>query len=179
MPTLSPRRCARAFAALVLLGAPLFATRSDASAFTVVDGVAAWLSVQNGGRRLEGWRATVVEALYAPANALARVTGRSIEATATRIARKAAQAHEALGAAGARECALGCALALMGSAKYCVNSDIGPYGVLAALELGYSVFAKGLPAMRANAVGTTCVVVFGALSSPSVHRRVWARAKRD
>ena len=36
-------------------------------------------------------------------------------------------------------------------------------GVLAALELGYSVFAKGLPAMRANMVGTTCVVVFGAL----------------
>ena len=37
---LSPRACARAFALLVLLGAPLFATRGDATAFTVVDGVA-------------------------------------------------------------------------------------------------------------------------------------------
>ena len=34
-----------------------------------------------------------------------------------------------------------------------MNGDIGPYGVLAALELGYSVFAKGLPAMRANVGG--------------------------
>jgi hypothetical protein len=121
----------------------------------------------------------VVEACYYPDSAIARLSGRSVEATATRITRKAAQMHEALGEAGARECALGCALALLGSVKYCVNGDIGPYGVLAALELGYSVFAKGLPAMRANVVGTTCVVVFGALSSPSVRRRARARAKRD
>lgn len=176
---LSPRACARAFALLVLLGAPLFATRGDATAFTVVDGVASWLSAQNGGRKLAGWRAVVVEACYYPDSAIARFSGRSVEATATRITRKAAQMHEALGEAGARECALGCALALLGSVKYCVNGDIGPYGVLAALELGYSVFAKGLPAMRANVVGTTCVVVFGALSSPSVRRRARARAKRD
>ena len=94
MPTLSPRRCARAFAALVLLGAPLFATRSDASAFTVVDGVAAWLSVQNGGRRLEGWRATVVEALLR-ARERAGAGHRSID-------RGDGDADRAKGGAGAR-----------------------------------------------------------------------------
>lgn len=97
---LSPRACARAFALLVLLGAPLFATRGDATAFTVVDGVASWLSVQNGGRKLAGWRAVVVEACYYPNSAIARFSGRSVEATATRITRKAAQMHEALGEAG-------------------------------------------------------------------------------
>lgn len=84
---------------------------------------------------------------------------------------------EVFGEAGACECALGCAFALLGSVKYCVNGDIGLYGVLVVFEFGYFVFVKGFFVMWVNVVGMTCVVVFGALSSSSARRRAWVRVK--
>lgn len=178
---------------------PLFTTRNG-SPFSVIDGVGALAHINSGGHLdATSWWTFIVRTLAYAQRVVAEAHrvilcamkmecdvpgGFHFPAFAdgeveARMATKAAQLHEAFGEHGTKEICAGCLMGVFGSVKWLMNGDIGPFGMLAGLELAYSLLGASEHRFQI-CNGAYALIVSGVVSSGYFGRRPAARrVKRD